>query len=273
MAGTKILERNYTNNHRKRVEEDEQKLKELLESNNEENSEEVVEEINEVEPTGEEKTFKKRYGDLRRHNESVKKDLESANSRIQDLENQLKEKANTPKSKADLKAWMEKYPELAAAVETIASEKATEQFQQNETRFAALEERESDMRRKDAEAEIFKAHKDFDEIRNDDAFHDWVDNQPKVIQDALYDNVDDAQAVIRVLDLYKVDKDKTTKNPSKDAMKEVKTGSNKNPADVTDKKTFKESDVAKMTTKQFEKNLNDILEAQKEGRFIYDLRN
>ena len=37
-----------------------------------------------------------------------------------------------------------------------------------------------------------------------DEFHDWVDEQPKWVQDALYENSDDPASVIRVIDLYKI---------------------------------------------------------------------
>ena len=39
-----------------------------------------------------------------------------------------------------------------------------------------------------------------------DTFHDWAEEQPKWVQDALYENADDPASVVRVIDLYKSDK-------------------------------------------------------------------
>ena len=69
-------------------------------------------------------------------------------------------------------------------------------------------------------------HPDFIEIRQDDTFHAWAKDQPKWVQDALYENMDDAKSVARVIDLYKVDKGITTKKSNtsdKAAASSVKT--------------------------------------------------
>ena len=54
-----------------------------------------------------------------------------------------------------------------------------------------------------AEVELLNIHPDFAQIREDDVFHSWAEEQPKWVQDALYENTDDAKSVARVLDLYK----------------------------------------------------------------------
>jgi hypothetical protein len=56
-----------------------------------------------------------------------------------------------------------------------------------------------------AENVIRKSHPDFDELRDSDEFHNWAEEQPKWVRDALYENMDDPASVIRVIDLYKVD--------------------------------------------------------------------
>ena len=39
-----------------------------------------------------------------------------------------------------------------------------------------------------AEVELMTAHPDFADIRDSDEFHEWAEEQPKWIQDALYEN-------------------------------------------------------------------------------------
>ena len=69
----------------------------------------------------------------------------------------------------------------------------------------------SEAQRTKAENEIRAMHSDFDDLRGSDDFHDWAGEQPKWVQDALYENQDDPKSVIRVIDLYKVDKGMDTK--------------------------------------------------------------
>ena len=52
----------------------------------------------------------------------------------------------------------------------------------------------------------YDLHPDFAEIRDSDEFHDWADEQPKWVQDALYENSADAKSERRAIDLYKIDK-------------------------------------------------------------------
>lgn len=117
-------------------------------------------------------------------------------------------------------------------------------------------------------------HPDFADIREDDAFHEWADEQPKWVQDALYENSDDAKSVSRVLDLYKQDKgiskDKAKSSNNLEAAKSIKSTKNV-PQDDESKSYLRESQVNKMSTKEYEKNADSIMEAIRSGKFIYDL--
>ena len=161
----------------------------------------------------EEKNFKKRYGDLRRH--SQKKE-EEFNAKIAALEAQVNKAAKQelvlPKSEEELEAWSKEYPDIASIIETIADKKAKASASALEERMAEFEELKVNAQREKAEAELVKIHPDFIEIRQDDTFHNWAKEQPKWVQDALYENVDDAKSVARVIDLYKIDKGINTKS-------------------------------------------------------------
>ena len=56
-----------------------------------------------------------------------------------------------------------------------------------------------------AEQELYRMHPDFQSIRMDKKFHDWVALQPQNIQDSLYKNTSDALSASRAIDLYKAD--------------------------------------------------------------------
>jgi len=121
---------------------------------------------------------------------------------------------------------------------------------------------------------IRESHSDFDDLKESDEFHDWAGEQPKWVQDALYENQDDPRSVVRVIDLYKVDKGldtKARKKSSKAAASAVVTKRSSKPSEAETEVSFTESMISKMSMKEFEKNQDAIMEAQRTGKFIYDL--
>jgi len=94
------------------------------------------------------------------------------------------------------------------------------------------------------------------------------------VQDALYENENDARSAARAIDLYKADKgiSKSKKSTSKDAAKSIATKGERNTPQADETKSFiKESDVQKMTANEYEKKADSIMEAIRSGKFIYDL--
>tara|TARA_B110000908_G_scaffold12402_1_gene14400 strand:- start:16959 stop:17870 length:912 start_codon:yes stop_codon:yes gene_type:complete len=271
-----------------RMDKDEKELEELMkaqygseeeveEVQEEETEEPIVEakEVEEVEDESdeklsrEEKSFKKRYGDLRRHMAEKEKEWKD---KLESVESEAPLRA--PKSDEDIEAWAEKYPDVAAIVETIASKKADEKFAVAEGRLREFDEANYEIERSKAETDIRKSHNDFDELRDSDSFHDWVDEQPKWVRDALYENSDDAASVIRVIDLYKVDNGMTPsakKSKAKDAAKTVTKRSRTTVDDTGLESLLKESTVSKMTDKEFEDRYDEIQEAMQSGKFVYDM--
>jgi hypothetical protein len=222
--------------------------------------------------TAEEKSFKKRYGDLRRHMQEKEKEW---NNRLESLEKRKqKESIVPPKSDEDIEAWAKEYPDVAGIVERIASQKAKEMFSKAEERLKELDEAHNEALRMKAENVIRKTHDDFDELRQSDAFHNWADEQPKWVKDALYENSDDPASVIRVIDLYKVDKGLTTaaKRDNKKAAAATVTKGTRTSIDTKGASAqIKESDVAKMSAKEFESRQDEIQEAMASGKFVYDM--
>ena len=246
------------------------------ESDTKQEEEPKVEAQKEDDLGAEEKNFKKRYGDLRRH--SQKKE-EEFNAKIAALEAQLNKAAKQelviPKTDEELDAFTKEHPDIASIIETIADKKSKSAAKDIEDRMAQLEELRVEAQREKAEAELVKMHPDFIEIRQDDTFHNWAKDQPKWVQDALYENVDDAKSVARVIDLYKIDKGITNKKkatPSeKAAASSVKTKSAAAPEPDDTAGYIRESEVAAMSIKEYEKRQEEILDAQRNKRFIYDV--
>jgi hypothetical protein len=264
--------------YKDKIKQDEEELKQLMEQQGKPQEEQKVEEQTEevkpeVELSDEEKSFKTRYGDVRRHLAAKEKEY---NAKIKELEDQLghTKKLVPPKSDEDLKAWVDQYPDVAGMVETIADKRAKQMFDRANIQIEELSKAKEEATRSRAENEIRKAHSDFDELRDSDKFHNWVEEQPKWVQNALYENTDDAASVVRVLDLYKVDNGLTRsdkKDKTKAAASLVDRGSKTkvDPSESSDK--IRESDIAKMSDKEYEKNSEKIHEAHRSGKIIYDL--
>jgi len=240
----------------------------------EEKAEEAESEVEEVgddsKLSGEEKSFKKRYGDLRRHMADKEKDW---NERFEKLENSSGS-IIPPKSDEDIETWAAEYPDVAGIVEKIAAKKAQELFNKADSRLQKLDELQNDAARKSAETTIMESHSDFVKIRESDDFHNWADEQPKWVQDAVYENADDPHSVVRVLDLYKGDKGltKEAKKAGTKAAASMVSKTSKTRVDTEDSNgQIRESDVAKMSSKEFEENLDEINKAMRGQKFIYDI--
>lgn len=240
----------------------------------EDDSEGEASEGDDEELTAEEKSFKKRYGDLRRHSAKKEKELLERIEALEKAREGDPKGIRPPKSDEDIEDWASKYPDVAAIVETIATKKAQEMFSRAESRLEEFDKVQYEAQRTKAENAIRKAHADFDELRASDEFHNWAEEQPKWVQDALYENSDDPASVIRVIDLYKVDMGKTPsdyKKKAKDAAKAVARGSRTKVDADSSEGSFKESQVAKMSSKEYEANMEAIDNAIRSGKFIYDL--
>lgn len=223
----------------------------------------------------EEESFKKRYGDLRRHMQEKEQEWKTKFEQLeQSLTKAAKNELVLPKNEKDIEAWAKKYPDVAAIVEAIADRKAQERSSDIDKRLKEVEKLRVQARKDKAEAELMSLHPDFKEIRSDDAFHDWAEGQPKWVQDALYDNVDDAKSVARVIDLYKADMGIDTKrsgSSDKAAASSVKARARNTPEADDSKKYLRESEVNKMSTKEYEKKADAIMDAIRSGKFIYDV--
>jgi len=260
-----------------RLKKDEEELARLVEEQKGSNETSEEKEEGEAEPTSaEEKTFKKRYGDLRRHTQEKEQQFQK---QLNDLKSQLdkatKKEMKLPKSDEDIEAWAKDYPDVAKIVETIAMKKAMEQSKALEERVKQIDEMQVSAVKDKAEAQLLSLHPDFNEIRESDDFHNWAEEQPKWVQDALYENDNDARSAARAIDLYKGDrgigKTNKTKNDTS-AAKAVNTQSTKTKIDADGSSNkIRESAVQKMSAKEYESKSESIMEAIRSGNFIYDV--
>ena len=98
--------------------------------NEEDTVEESIEQPNPEVTSSEEETFKKRYGDLRRHNQKIiaEKDAQLAEMQKQ-LATATKKQIKFPKTEQEVAEWATKYPDVAKIIDTIAQKRVTEGLQ------------------------------------------------------------------------------------------------------------------------------------------------
>jgi len=220
----------------------------------------------------EDRVFKKRYDDLKKHYDST---LNKHKDEVKTLRSQLESSTKQfvpPKSKEELEAWRKEYPDVYEMVETIAMNKATTQTADLESKYKNLQIQQEQIAKEKAEVELLKMHPDFNEIRSQDSFHEWAANQDPTIQGWLYENTSNAKLAARAIDLFKMDsgQSKLTKKEEKDIKKEAAKAISKTrkstESDIPKKKIWTASEISKMKPHEFEKFEKEIDLARLEGR-------
>lgn len=232
--------------------------------------------------TPEEKTYAKRYADLRRLEQTNKttyeKKLRDMADRIAELEDGSGNKL--PVSEAEINDWMAKYPDLANAILHVADKSSSAKMKKLKDEIDKLQEDSLEIKREKAYLELKKLHPDVDAIRETQEFHDWVETQPGEIQAWFYENETDHVLAARGISLFKLEtgwksgKKKEKKNENLENSREVT--SSKAP-DINpeggQKKTWRESEITKLKPKEFEALEEELELAMREGRIIHDLKN
>ena len=225
------------------------------------------------EETAQEHDYKKRYDDLKRHYDQKIQEFKTKEQQLESAMQQSNVNVPLPKTPEELENFRQEYPDVYDVMQTIASEKATQQAQQLQEELKTLKAREKENLVKVAYRELKTLHPDFEEIKQDEKFLQWLEEQPDTISDGVLRNNTNARLAARVIDLYKADVGITTKKqqgkkPNVSAAmavtspraKEIQTDPNAN------KKIWKVSDIAKLKPWEFEKLEKEIDLARSEGR-------
>lgn len=230
----------------------------------------------------EEKTYYKRYGDLRRHSQAKEAEL---TKRISDLEKKLTETTSSqmelPTNEEDIESWVKKYPDVAKIVMGIARKQASSATADLETKMKAIEEREHKLNMEEAQKKLMERHPDFfTEIRNDPEFHAWLDEQSDSDKDALYNNETDWRAASRVISDYKYEKGitsakeepKKNKTKTQSAIDDVSVRGGATPTTKQGYK-FSESQIKSMSAREYDRLEEEIEDAWRKGQVLMDISN
>ena len=219
--------------------------------------------------------YKKRYDDLKSHYDRKLDEFKSREQELIEEATKNRQDYKAPKTAAELEEFKKQYPDVYEVVETVSHMQSDERSKVLEERLSALQERETEISRKEAEKRLRSNHPDFDDLRNSENFHSWAKEQPKSIQDWIYSNTDDADLASRALDLFKKDIGIDT---SSKAKKPSSKRSRKSAADMVSTKTtavepkqekiWTEREIAAMSIQEFDRFEDEIGQAITEGRVV-----
>jgi hypothetical protein len=213
--------------------------------------------------------YKKRYDDLKRHYDKKLTEFEEEKRQLAAATQQAN--VPMPKTVEELEEFKTQYPDVYGVVETVAAMQANERTSELQKELEVIKEREKETVVQAAYRELTNNHPDFDEIKTDEKFLNWLQEQPESISDGIYNNNTDARWASRVLDLYKADagisKRKTSKAKA-DAATSVRAPKAR---EITseqggDKRIWKASEIRGLKPWEFEKFESELDSARKEGR-------
>jgi hypothetical protein len=209
--------------------------------------------------SSEESSWKKRFGDLRRHNQKILDENKELKTKLQTTPSVL------PDTKEKMKEWAGKNPQIAAIIRAIALEETG-----NTGVLDEVSKLKEELERDKAEAKVRRVHKDFDAITADSKFHDWAETQPEFVQNRIYDSLN-ADETIWAISLYKEKAGIKSVEMERGAAESVGRTSRTPPTPERGKGRFTESMVSRMTPAEYEKNEAAIQDEIARKVFVYDL--
>ena len=218
--------------------------------------------------------YKKRYDDLKKHYDQKLSEFKRTEQELRDQAREVEPQYQAPKSQEDLDRFRTEYPDLYDTVETVAHMRSQQEVEALRSRFSVIEEREAQIAAREAESALQERHPDFDQIRGDDSFHEWAQEQPDQIQDWIYNNPNNVTLAVKALDLYKLETGKGqgsrkrrsgNRQPQGGSAADMVSTKTTN-VDAKEAKIWTESEIAKMSLDQFDRHEEEIKIAMEEGR-------
>ena len=222
--------------------------------------------------------YKKRYDDLKKHydakldefkseREHLASELKAIKSRVQEMPRGT----TPPKTLEELEEFKERYPDVFEVVETVAGVQTEAKIAKLREEIEVVKEREKSLEKEKAAEELLRLHPDFGELKSDEKFIEWLDDQPEQISNGIYKNNIDAKWAGKVVSLYKaemgISTKKTTRSNQNDAAATVTKTQPKEVATSDQKgKIWKMSEIAKLKSWEFERFEKEIDQARLEGR-------
>tara|TARA_R100000008_G_scaffold83897_1_gene69993 strand:- start:3079 stop:3963 length:885 start_codon:yes stop_codon:yes gene_type:complete len=223
--------------------------------------------------------YKKRYDDLKKHYDDRVAQFKQREQQLMAEKRAAQPEYEAPRTEEQLEQFKKEYPDLYETVETVAHLQSERQVKDLQSQLSAVQQREADIMRREAEAGLKQSHPDFEDIRGSEEFHEWAKEQPDQIQDWIYKNAMDARLASKAIDLYKLEKKIETPIKQSRQSRQKQSTSEVSAADLVSTKTttvdatrpqkvWTEREIAAMSMDEFDKFEQEINEAISEGRVV-----
>jgi len=218
--------------------------------------------------------YKKRYDDLKKHYDNKLNEFRSREQELITEATASRPDYQAPKTIEELENFKAQYPDVYDVVETVSHLQSEARVEELTSKITALEAREADVLRKEAESELLNKHPDFDKIRESDEFHEWAQGQPEDIQVWVYNNPNNVGLASRAIDLFKQDIGLVSRKQNRNSRSK---SSNSNAADMVSTKTttvestgqpkiWTQEEIAALPMDEFDRLEGEIDKALEEGR-------
>lgn len=217
--------------------------------------------------------YKKRYDDLKKHYDQKLSEFKQREEELQAMAQAAIPQYTPPKSIEDLDRFKAQYPDLYDTVETVAHLRSAEQLNSLQQKLSAIEKRELELSKRDAETKLKERHPDFDEIRGDEKFHEWASMQPEEIQRWIYKNPDNVDLASRAIDFYKMEnkiafnQDRRQSQPSQSNAADM-VSTKTTTVDGNQPKIWTSREISALSMDEYDRLEEEIDRAVAEGRVI-----
>jgi len=216
--------------------------------------------------------YKKRYDDLKKHYDSRLSEFKQREQELIAEATANRPEYQAPKTAEELEQFKAEYPDVYEVVETVAHLQSEDKVASLQQRLDALQERESEILKREAEKDLITKHPDFEELRNSDQFHAWAESQPEEIKDWIYNNPDNASLASKAIDLFKLENGiapvKPSQNKSERSSAADMVSTKTTTVDEKQPKIWTQQEIAALPMAEYDRLEKEIDKAVEEGRVI-----
>lgn len=235
-------------------------------------SEEVQAEPEQTDKAYSQPNYKKRYDDLKKHYDSRLSEFKQREQELISEATANRPEYQAPKTAEELEQFKNEYPDVYEVVETVAHLQSEDKVASLQQRLDALQERETEILKREAEKDLITKHPDFEELRNSDQFHSWAESQPEEIKDWIYNNPNNASLASKAIDLFKLENGivpvKQSQNKSERSSAADMVSTKTTTVDEKQPKIWTQQEIAALPMAEYDRLEKEIDKAVEEGRVI-----
>ena len=216
--------------------------------------------------------YKKRYDDLKKHYDSSLNNFRQRETELLQKVTANQPEYKAPKTAEELEQFKTQYPDVYEVVESVAHLQSENQVAVLQERLDAMQGRETEILKREAEKDLVEKHPDFEDLRNSDEFHGWAESQPEEIKDWIYNNPNNAALASKAIDLYKLETNTGNPKQSKPMSKNQADASTLVSTKTTqvdetqEPKIWTQEEISALPMDEFDRLEAEIDQAVREGR-------